>query len=458
MKKLLRRGAHSALCLALFWTNTAQGQLFHELRLPASQARAVVPTPTYIARVVDARSSKSGVGWLSTGLENSRRLARFPQGLEQELTTFLGHVPRLAEARPLVMVVRRMGLAEQAGSLQEYALAELVADIYYQQADGYQLVHHATELACSRALNVTGQHPQTLTRTVLQALAPLGSVQLIQALAGPILTWQQVLAGPAPVPYPMQMAPVLRAGIYQTVAQFQQNTPQEGTEWKMTFWASVTGTFPVSLKLRTGGPDGKWHEGQDVWGFCDGRQVYVRHGGNFYPLQRTAAGYEYLAPVYIDPRQQTMAMIYTPVGAMARQSPKLAAATLRLWPDTGFSSEETPPTTRADAPAAAATVVVYRRPDAAPDKAVLVHLNGQAVGTLRVGEYLTLPMPAGAPTEISVCGRTERETCFSFRPDLRAPNYLDCRLGSTTQLAPTLRLVSAEAGAAVVHDCVSAVP
>jgi len=57
---------------------------------------------------------------------------------------------------------------------------------------------------------------------------------------------------------------------------------------------------------------------------------------------------------------------------------------------------------------------------------------------LQTGEYISLAVPAVSQADISVCGQTERESCFQFRPDAQAANYLDCRLGTATQPAPTL--------------------
>ncbi|GAA3937156.1 hypothetical protein GCM10022406_21660 [Hymenobacter algoricola] len=440
-----------------------RAQLFYDVKLAPEQAQALKPQPMYVARVVDARASKSGLGWLSNGLDNTRKLARFPQGVEQELTGFFSLIIHPSEARPLVLVVRRLGLAEQAAPpLQEYALAEVAADFYYQHTDGYHLVHHATELTTGQGFDVTSQHANNLGRALLQALAPLATLRPEQATAGPALTWEQVLRAVPAAAYPVQAAQTVPAGVYRTVADFQQNTPRAGVEWQTKSWAllpgaaPISGTQPTGLKLRGDTPDGQWHDGREYWGFCDGQQVYIRHGNAFYPLQRTAAGYEYQAPVYLDPRQRSAAVVYTPGGVFVRQSPVLVAATLRLQPDTGFASEDLPPTTRADAPAAVATVVVYRRPDAAPTRTVQVLLNGQPMGALRSGEYLTLPMPAGTLAEISVCGQTEREACFRFRPDLRAANYLDCHLGTATQPAPTLRLVSADTGTAALQECAEA--
>ncbi|RYU82186.1 hypothetical protein [Hymenobacter persicinus] len=460
MISLLRGGLLAAL-VGVASCPSARAQLFYTVKLSAESAWATNPRPVYVAQVVDARLTRSGLGWLSSGAENMRRLARFPQGLEHELTHFYGQVPRSPQALPLVLVVRRLSLAEQAANLQEVAQAEVVADFYYQHADGYHRVYHAAELTTDQAFDVTGRHDSNISRALLMALPPMATLSSEQAAAGPALTWAQVLHAPAPEPYPVQTAAKLHPGVYRTVADFQQNTPLAGVEWEakegvMFGTRAIVGTQPTGLKLRGDTPTGQWHDGRDYWGFCDGRQQYVRYGGAFYPLQRTAAGYEYQAPVYIDPRQQSQTMLYTPAGTLALQKPWWTAATLQLWPDTGFSSEKLPLTERADAPAAVATVVVYRRPDAAPDRPVQVSLNGQVMGTLRGGEYLTLPMPAGAPAEISVCGQAEREACFRFRPDLRAANYLDCHLGTATQPAPSVRLVSVDIGAAALQECAEA--
>lgn len=182
--------------------------------------------------------------------------------------------------------------------------------------------------------------------------------------------------------------------------------------------------------------------------------MYVAHNNDFYPLQRQEDWFFYKAPVYLDIRQSSPKVVFTPVGGFVQNPPTLAVGVLQVQLDSGFACEEAPASARSEVAAATPTVLVFRRPDAAADRPVEVRLDGQLVGSLRGGEYLTLA--ASATAELSVCAQTERETCFRFRPDLHAANYLDCRLGTAAQPAPTLRLVSAEAGAAAVQTCAPA--
>jgi len=453
---LFYRVALVAAGLGLPGAAAAQAPLFYTIELPAAPASA--PLPVYVARVVDARANKAGLGWINNGLDNTRRLARFAQGLEQELTNFFGRELHPPEARPLVLVVRRLTLAEQAAGLREYALAEVVADFYEQQPDGYHWVHHAAELATDHAFDVTSLHPPLLAQVLRQALAPLGTASLAPA-ASPALSWEALLAAPAPPAYAVETAAPPRSGLYRQPADFQRNQPWHEGQWSNRPLGHLAAYGARALMRRATAEDA-WHDDDDLWGFCDGSRVYVRHGSAYYPLQHNAQGYFYQAPGYLDSRQRkSTAVLYTPGGGvMTKTPPKLTATTLQLWPDTGFAGEAIPATARADAPAAAATVIVYRRPDAAPDRDVQILLNGQPAGSLRGGEYLALPMPGGELAEVSVCGQAGRETCFRFRPDRLAANYLDCRLSLATQPAPMLRLVSAETGTAAVQSCVAAVP
>ncbi|HLK96331.1 MAG TPA: hypothetical protein VK364_01045, partial [Hymenobacter sp.] len=317
--------------------------------------------------------------------------------MEQELTSFFKQAIRTPEAHPLVLVVRRLNITEHIGGVtSEYALAELVADFYYRSTSGYYLAHHATELASSQALDVTSQHPQLISEVLLHGLASLKTWTPKQVSTDTPLTWDQVMGGSVTAHYPAQSATALRDGIYRTVADFRQNTPQEGIECKVRYSGNglltAMGTLPMNVKLRDA--SGKSLDEAQLWGFCSGTQPYIRHGNSFYPLIRTESGYEYEAPIYLDPRQRSATFTYTPVGIFSRQSPPLTAATFRVQLDTGFANDDTPVTNRADAPSTTATVIVYRRPDAVPDKAVQVRLNGQAVGSLQTGEYLSLAIPA----------------------------------------------------------------
>jgi hypothetical protein len=47
----------------------------------------------------------------------------------------------------------------------------------------------------------------------------------------------------------------------------------------------------------------------DAWGFSDGNRLFIRYGGNFYPLYRTGDNFEFFAE---DNSQQIPSPPYTP--------------------------------------------------------------------------------------------------------------------------------------------------
>lgn len=233
MHRVLRQWFFVGL-LATF--QPAAAQVFYNLNLPRTNARAAGPQAFYVARVVDARANKNNVGWVNTGLGNARQLARFSQGLEQEVQQFFNlsfyHTP---EASPLVLVVRRLGITEHAGNVQEVAAAEVVADVYIQHGPNYRLVHRAAELATAHALDVTGRHPHNIAQALRQVLAPLRPDGWAARVAeAPTHTWEQLLhAAPAPLTHAALAGAALQPGVYRTAADFQRNAPEAHAEWRV---------------------------------------------------------------------------------------------------------------------------------------------------------------------------------------------------------------------------------
>lgn len=436
--------------LALLGATPARAQLYHDVRLDPAIAEAL---PVYVQQVLDLRPNQNSLGWVNNGLENIRLLAHFRTGLAPEVAAFLHkHPRRLAQARPVIMVVRRVSISEQVATLRERAYAEWVADFYYQHTDGYHLLCHTAELTSEEDLDATHLHPRTLTRGLVQALSHLRGLDWNQLLAAtPPLSWAQLQQGAQPALYPILSATTPKAGIYSSLSDFRSNNPSN-TAWRARPKAGFGGTLIMELEEKTDSVSSRWRTARGNWGFSDGKEVYVNHLNDYYRLTRQDDGqYTYQAPVYVDPRQQTLGIVYTPGGAMIRQPARLTLATLYLQLDTGFAGEKTPTYLRSDTPAATATITVFRRPDAVPEKAVQILLEGRVLGELLPAQYLQIQLPAQALVEVSVCGLTEREACFRFRPDTQVPNFLDCRLSAASQPAPTLRLVSAETGAAAIE-------
>jgi hypothetical protein len=137
-----------SLALLLLSVLCARGQAIYDLDLTRVETKLPGVSPVSIAKVIDARADKSTIGWLNKGLQNTRLLARFRNGLEPDLTAFLTkNLVHLPDARPVVMRVQQLRIAERMNHLSETATAELEADFFYLHKDGYHFLVHTAEAA-----------------------------------------------------------------------------------------------------------------------------------------------------------------------------------------------------------------------------------------------------------------------------------------------------------------------
>ncbi|WP_324671762.1 hypothetical protein [Hymenobacter sp. GOD-10R] len=438
----------------------AQSPSKYILDLRADKAKPIASDALYIAQVVDLRLNQNNIGWVQGGMYENRILANFRHDFKQELTSFAQAAsPRKANAQPILMCVRELQVAEHAKQTQQTASAELVIDYLYQQNNGYHLIAHTADAVTTKRLyDITAYHEYNLTKVLNQSLAKLASINLEQMVATtPTMTWEEVLGSAisSQASYPIMVDSLLRPGVYLTFQEFRNNAPSlagtievEQAPLQGNGWAASYQAIP---HLRNA--DGRRTSvSNKVWGFCDGKQFYIRHDRAYFPLRRRADAFTFLglAPPDWHNNQQQVVPAGSGAFMFVHAAPNLPME-YSLNMATGQVSEFVPSTAPMAAPADTTSIVVYRRPDAAPDQAVTILVDGQVVGTLRGNEYVVIPW-TDKKKELALGARTAQETTYRFHPNFLAGNYLDCRLVSATQTAPRLRLMLAEEGAAHVAE------
>jgi len=446
-----------SLPLLPVWAQTPSKYI---LDLRADQAKPIATEALYIAQVVDLRLNQNNIGWVQGGMYDNRILANFRGSFKQELTSFAQAAsPRKPNARPLLMCVRELQVTEHAKPTYQTASAELVVDYLYQNANGYHLIAHTADAITTKSiLDATAYHDYNLAKVLNQSLGKLATINLEQLIATtPAMTWEEVLGSEdlSQASYPIMVDSLLRSGVYSTFQEFRNNAPSQigsiqvdqvplqGNGWAMSYQAIphlyTTEGHRVSISNK-------------AWGFCDGKQFYIRHDKAYFPLKRRADDFTFLG--LTPPNWRDHSANISPMGeprvVIVHSAPNLPME-YSLNMATGQVHEFTPPIAPMAAPVDTTSIVVYRRPDAAPDQVITILIDGQVQGTLHGNEYVVIPW-ADKKKELALCARTNQETIYRFHPNFLAGNYLDCRLTSTTQAAPRLRLVLAEEGATYVSE------
>lgn len=432
----------------------SQAQTYY---LNLSGQQLSVPGRTVVVeQVLDGRGQPAAIGFVYKGMGSKPAAVLFKQGMETELTALVRQLPARPTDHPVVLCLRQLRVGEEIGNFGEEARADLAADVYAHLPDGYHFVQSVGAHTSERSVDVTHTHARHLTELLSFCLSKLATADWTAAAARPALALGRLATDvpPAPAAATRRSLPILREaprrGLYQNLGQFLANQPDTTlpfrvdtvrhryrSEWAAQRWKGVAQVRPQPEKK---GREGKLPDG--LWGFCDGRQVFVQYQERYFPLMRQGSFFTFVgeAPLDVAYATQAQANAYrgpamAPTSTMSIRVPDhtsepaayaLDMRTGELAPYPGLT-----PLTRTDT----AYVYVYRPSFPAGSAAVRVLLNGHEAGSLRPGEYLELPWPYFArPLQLCVAGSPGVEACQYLVPNTSRPSYLRLTPGAAAGL------------------------
>ena len=397
--------------------------------------------------------------------------ATFREGVANTLQTFFGkYTPGQPGAVPLVLRVSGLEIAELPGSVVEgrlgqSATASLVADFYAPQPDSsYQLVAHFAQLHEKWALDVTGRHAANLG-SLLLAAAEVGGQPTAWRVGGPRYPRAAVLGAQ---PLPTEVLPVLspaiqpQPGFYDKLSDFWQNQPSEPSQpvvvqraYTAPEWA---GEMEIKAYRRTASPS---ELAEDVWGFCDGQNFYIRRGRVFYKLERRGNDFFFAGPADEDPiyriasSNRAASVSPLPGGRLIGATAATVDAAMSNGPRALLKlSLLTGEVRLAQSNSSAATAVANRptnlfiyRPSSAKGPAVRIRLaDDQPAQDLAAGDFLTFEPASDQPLRVCLLPATGAPAYLAVVPTSEAPTYLECRPATTEPL----RKVTDKTGAAAL--------
>ncbi|MBD2721914.1 hypothetical protein [Hymenobacter armeniacus] len=426
-------------------------------------------SPWQVTRVLDLRADRSQLGKVRRGLGNETASADFIQSLAAELTQFLrARQPVQAGARPVLVRVFTLALAEDLRANSEHAEAELVADFLLPQPDStFQVLLRVGETTRRGGLDVTKFHPANVALVLQQGLrklaalpappTPTETLSRADALAG--------RGGVATQRFAIQGAAEPARGFYRSYQEFLSNAPSEpdypfaithvahtGKRWAGTDEIQVnylgTDDAHPTRPLYTG----------NLWGLSDGKEVLIAYRNRFYKLLPAADGrsYTFTGPPVFDEKAATNVAVAGVMGGalgaalagaangtnvMAPYELHLASGRVVAAQDAGQTDADgfaTAPDT--------AKIYVYRRPDAAKDQVVTFSASGRPAAALQARQWTALTWQ-DRRHELKLCVQVGQgpESCKAFVPDFSQPTYLECVVPAGGG-APTLRPVPAKEG------------
>ncbi|MBF9222020.1 hypothetical protein [Hymenobacter ruricola] len=426
----------------------------------------VPPGPWQVTRVLDLRADRSRLGAVRRGLGNEMASADFTQPLSAEVLQLLRtRVPAQPGARPVVMRVFTLALAEDLRANSEHAEAELIADFLAPQPDStFQVVLAVGETNRRGGLDVTKLHPANLALVLQQALRRLAAVPASSQMPE-TLSQADALAGRGGAMtqrFAIQGAAEPVRGFYRNYQEFLDNRPSEA-DYPFAIahvphtgkrWAGTDEIQVSYLGTDVDHPNRPLYPG-NLWGLSDGREMLIAYRSRFYKLLPAADGrtYTFIGPPVYDEKAATNAAVAGGLvggalaGAVGGGAGPMAPYELHLASGRVVAAQNAGQTD-ADGFATApdtAKIYVYRRPDSNKES-VTFNATGKPALTLQARQWTALTWQ-DRRQELRLCVQAGAgpESCQAFVPDFSQPTYLECVVPSGGG-APTLRPVSAKEG------------
>jgi hypothetical protein len=382
--------------------------------LNMDQQPITLPTRTLsVEQVVDGRAGRPPIGLIYKGLE-VRAPAFFQKGLEDELTSWLAsQLPKQAKQHAVVLCIRQLQIDEivqgyniVGGFKGAQSTANVAADVYEHQADGYHFVRSVAAYTSSRGIDANSRHAARIATVLQDALTQLNDVEWNQMARRPARTLAQLVTDkPSTTTRPAILrAAMPRKGAYLTLEQFLTNRPDTTvvvsidtvgayatdffntpagntvTEWK--------GTVQLKARMRTAA--GEKLSPKEVWGFSDGRQSYMRQLSTYRPLIRQGDFFTFVGAAPVDLVANRRAQYTGPNGPTGMYGPDGFTGQPIVY-SLDLRSGQTAPYPAPGLPQRADTAFVYvYRPlggFAGPER---VYLNDREAGQLKPGQYLEL--------------------------------------------------------------------
>ncbi|WP_035564617.1 hypothetical protein [Hymenobacter sp. IS2118] len=440
---------------------SAQGQAYY---LNFSKQTISVPNRTfYVEQVVDGRPGKPVTGTVYRGLQNQPAVVFFRQGLEPELTSLLRQqLPSRPADHPVVLCIRQFRVGEVLNGFTEQASADVAADVYIRLTDGYHFVSSVADHTSTRALESTAIHVPHLALLLNRCLMQLANVNWEKAAERPARTYAQLATDRPPAALRPAILSVAqpRAGVYYFFESFLANRPDTTVRLRLDTLRlqSVGWEGTALLRASAHDADGERVSTRDIWGFSDGRHLYLRQkypsrGQNmYYQLVPQRDFYTFIGPAPLNvmaANQRALGYNVKPGGMTGKPAPNRQEddtgqpVAYALDMRTGQTALFPPPgqPQRADS----AFIYVYR-PLGGLEEPQRILLADKEIGQLKPGQYVELACPHyGSPVRLSL-GKVGGPTLLAV-PNVATANYV--KLVANSALSPW-QLMPARQGEAEV--------
>lgn len=278
----------------LFWVCffSVLSPLLAQVKINLDDQRIKVYLPQYeIVEVVDARSDGAYIGSLRTRSRNTAELVAFDRPFEQAILGMVEDLNEDAERQPLILQFNAFKIYEFSYYDRVFAYVELNIDFLTEIDGQYYSLFESAVLKNRQSTHASGE------LLVIKYLEPLGvnshlfniraaikeSLEsFIMRLENDELTRIPVEIGiPQTRSYPIQTADFVPRGLFMTFDDFRDNIVTE-IEFQSSLLRSSWGEKYNRARLKI--TDKGFTSKNDIWGFSDGENCFIRVGADFHRI------------------------------------------------------------------------------------------------------------------------------------------------------------------------------
>jgi len=245
--------------------------------------------------VIDARADSMPIGFRQRIASYNKFFLVLQNGVARETEEFVNHYFSLSQADTackVIMVLKKLWLTDElefthlnsseklTDTIQNWTSGIIVKIEFYlqQKSDYYPLYRFDT--IYSRPLNIGEAGAEFLQRGIIFSLSRLS--QLDEKLPGihtRKLSWEEIENyNEQRFDLPILKDSVLSAGVYRSFEEFKKNAPSQ-KEYTLK-------KSKLNDMIYVRQPDGTEVAERNVWGYCDGKKIFLRSVDNFFQLQR----------------------------------------------------------------------------------------------------------------------------------------------------------------------------
>jgi hypothetical protein len=324
-----------------------------EIRIPIGQS---FPKLNHIRsfKVVDARADTSAIGLLQKRT-NKPIFILLHDGVKNQTGEFLGNYVKTVKNDSnglVVMVLKKFWLTDELDLSNEKYQGNILdlkeesvdgsilvsIEFYFNEQDNYYPLYRF-DTTLTRPASVAIYGPDLVGQALilsLEKLLKLDEQPISAAASRRKLNWEEIKKyNEEKFDIPILKDTPFVTGVYTSFEEFKKNNPTE-----RNFQISKDGLADIIYIKQ---PDGKEIASRNFWGFCDGKNAFIKSRDKYFLLQRQGnAFYIYGSKKFVKPRSMAPGPLiyqnglFVPSYGMAREEKtKLELRPFQLDWDTG---------------------------------------------------------------------------------------------------------------------------